>query len=117
MKKTLTILMVLLIAMWAVFANGEQEGTSKWPSQPVHIIGQSAAGSGPDVFIRQLQPQLQEALGASVVVENKAGSGGKLAADYVWKSKADGYTLLSHSSPLTTVTQISKDCDFSIRET
>jgi tripartite-type tricarboxylate transporter receptor subunit TctC len=116
MKKTFAILMVLLVAMCAVFASGEQEGTSTWPSEPIHIVGQSAAGSGPDLFIRQLQPQLQEALGTSIVVENKPGSGGKLASDYVWKSDPDGYTLLAHSSPLTTVTQISKDADFSIKD-
>ncbi len=108
--------MVLLAAASTVFANGEQEGTSNWPTQPIHIVGQSAAGSGPDLFIRQLQPELQKALKTSIVVENKAGSGGKLAADYVWSSDADGYTLLAHSSPLTTVTQISKDCDFTIKE-
>ena len=116
MKKRLTILMVLLTAAGTVFANGDQEGTAKWPTQPIHIINQSAAGSGPDLFIRQLQPNLQESLGASIVLENKAGSGGKLASDFVWKSEPDGYTLLAHSSPLTTVTQISKGCDYVIKD-
>lgn len=116
MKKTLSILMVLLIVMSTIFANGEQEATEKWPTQPIHIVGQSAAGSGPDLFVRQLQPALQKELGTSIVVENKAGSGGKLAADYVWKSAPDGYTLFAHSSPLTTVTQISKKADFSIKD-
>lgn len=87
-----------------------------WPSKPIHIIGQSAAGSGPDLFIRELQPELQRQLGTSIVVENKPGSGGQIASDYVWKAKPDGYTLLAHSSPLTTVTQISKKADFSIKD-
>ncbi len=108
--------MVLIATMCAVFAAGQEETADSWPSKPIHIVGQSAAGSGPDLFIRQLQPQLQDFLGTSIVVENKPGSGGQLASDYVWGSDPDGYTLLAHSSPLTTVTQISKECDFSIKD-
>lgn len=116
MKKSITIFLVLVFTLSAAFAAGDKESTSKWPTKPIHIIGQSAAGSGPDLFIRELQPELQKQLGASIVVENKEGSGGKLASDYVWNSKPDGYTLLAHSSPLTTVTQISKNCAYSIKD-
>ncbi len=94
--------------------SGDSEGWK--PSEPVHIVGQSEAGSGPDLFIRALQPYLQEELGVAVVVENAPGSGGKIAATQIWKAKADGYNLLSHSSPLTTVTEISKDGEYSVRE-
>lgn len=115
MKKLFVLLLVLATVVSAVFAQGAEE-TANWPTQPIHIIGQSAAGSGPDLFVRELQPLLQKELGVSIVVENKAGSGGKIASDYVWKANPDGYTLLAHSSPLTTVTQISKDCEYSIKD-
>ncbi len=115
MKKLFSVLMVLVLAVGFVFANGAQENAASWPTQPIHIIGQSAAGSGPDLFVRELQPLLQKELGVAIVVENKAGSGGKLASDYVWKAEPNGYTLLAHSSPLTTVTQISKNCTFDIK--
>ena len=92
------------------------QGTAWTPSQPVHIVGQSEAGSGADLFTRALQPYLQEALGVAVVVENAPGSGGKIACTQVWNAKPDGYTLLAHSSPLTTVTQISKDGVFNVRD-
>lgn len=95
---------------------GEAGGDGWKPTEPVHIVGQSEAGSGPDLFIRSLQPYLQEELGVAVVVENAPGSGGKIAATQIWKAKADGYNLLAHSSPLTTVTEISKDGEYSIRE-
>ena len=120
MKKVIVILMLFTLVLSSVVANGSQESSSQttpaWPTQPIHIIGQASAGAGPDLFVRELQPLLQEDLGTSVVVENKAGSGGKIACDYVWKSNPDGYTLLAHSSPLTTVTQISKKCDYSIKD-
>ncbi|MGN0907769.1 MAG: tripartite tricarboxylate transporter substrate-binding protein [Bullifex sp.] len=113
MKRTLMLLVLFISALGLVFANGAAEAgnastASNWPSQPIHIIGQASAGAGPDLFVRELQPLLQKILGTSVVVENKAGSSGKIACDYVWKAAPDGYTILAHSSPLTTVTQISK---------
>ena len=78
MKKALAILLVLVSAALAVYAGGSEEDLSKWPSKPIHIINQSAAGSGPDLFIRQMQPVLQKELGTSLVLESKEGSGGKL---------------------------------------
>lgn len=86
------------------------------PTQPIHIVGQSEAGSGADLFTRAMQPYLQEELGVAVVVENAPGSGGKIACTQVWNAAPDGYTLLAHSSPLTTVTQISKDGEFNVRD-
>lgn len=94
-----------------------ETAVSAWiPAQPIHIVGQSEAGSGADLFTRALQPYLQEELGVAVVVENAPGSGGKIACTQVWNADPDGYTLLAHSSPLTTVTQISKDGVFNVRD-
>lgn len=93
------------------------QGTAVWnPEEPIHIIVQAEAGAGPDLFVRTLQPYLQDELGVAIVVENAPGSGGQIACNQVWKAKPDGYTLLSMSSPLTTVTQISKDCDYNVRD-
>lgn len=92
------------------------EGTVWNPEEPIHIVVQAEAGAGPDLFVRTLQPYLQEELGVAVVVENAPGSGGQIACNQVWKAKPDGYTLLSMSSPLTTVTQISKNCDYNVRD-
>jgi tripartite-type tricarboxylate transporter receptor subunit TctC len=51
-------------------------------------------GGAPDTLARILSEKLQTTLGVSVTVENRAGAGGNIGADYVAKSKADGYTLL-----------------------
>ena len=98
----------------ALESDGE---TAAWnPEQPIHIVVQAEAGAGPDLFVRTLQPYLQEELGVAIVVENAPGSGGQIACNQVWKAKPNGYTLLSMSSPLTTVTQISKNCDYNVRD-
>ena len=69
-----------------------------YPNKPVRIIVPYAAGGGPDVLLRQISHRLGEALGQAVVIENKVGAAGVLAAQYVAQSPADGYTLLQGSN-------------------
>ena len=66
----------------------------KYPSHPVKIIVTFPPGSTPDTVARVVAPRLQESLGQPFVVENRAGAGGNVGADFVAKSPADGYTLL-----------------------
>ena len=68
-----------------------------YPERPVKIIVPFAAGGGPDIEVRRLAPKLGEALGGSVVVENRVGAAGILAAEVVTQAAPDGYTLLSGS--------------------
>jgi tripartite-type tricarboxylate transporter receptor subunit TctC len=68
-----------------------------YPSRPVKLIVPFAAGGGPDVQTRQLAPKLAEALGGSVVVENRVGAAGIVAAEVVAQSPPDGYTVLTGS--------------------
>ncbi|MDN8612150.1 Bug family tripartite tricarboxylate transporter substrate binding protein [Variovorax ginsengisoli] len=69
-----------------------------FPGKPVRIISPYAAGGGPDVQLRQAGPALGEALGQSIVIENKVGAAGVLAAQYVAQAAPDGYTLLMGSN-------------------
>ena len=69
-----------------------------YPERPVRVISPYAAGGGPDVQLRQASPALGAALGQSVVIENKVGAAGVLAAQYVAQQSTDGYTLLMGSN-------------------
>jgi tripartite-type tricarboxylate transporter receptor subunit TctC len=69
-----------------------------FPSRPLHIIVPWAPGGNIDITARVLAPALGEALGQSVVVDNRAGAGGTIGSLYVAKSAPDGYTLLLGSS-------------------
>ena len=71
---------------------------SEYPNRPVHLIVGFAAGGGNDVFGRLIAAKLSELIGQPVVVENRPGAGGRLAAEYVAKESADGYTLLVGAS-------------------
>ncbi|MCX6024486.1 MAG: tripartite tricarboxylate transporter substrate binding protein [Chloroflexi bacterium] len=66
----------------------------RYPSHPVKIIVTFPPGSTPDTVARVVAPRLQESLGQPFVVENRAGAGGNVGADFAAKSPADGYTLL-----------------------
>jgi tripartite-type tricarboxylate transporter receptor subunit TctC len=72
---------------WPVFAQ------SDFPSRPIRILVPTTAGGVPDVLARSVGQRMAESLGQPVVVENRAGAGGILAAEAVLKSPADGYTL------------------------
>src|SRR6185503_4859216 len=85
MKKILLVLGLLL-------ANACH--AQSWPSKPVRVIVNVAAGGVADVTARVLGARLQEALGQPFLVENRAGGDGYIGFDAVARSDADGHTLL-----------------------
>ncbi len=74
-----------------------------WPAdRPIHVIVGFGAGGGTDIVSRIIAQPLSELLKQSVIVENKVGAGGTLAAEYVARADKDGYTALM-TSPAHTV--------------
>ena len=70
-----------------------------WPQKPIRLLVGFAPGGGTDIVARTLGQRMSELLGQPVVVENRAGASGTIAADVVAKSPPDGYTLLvGHSN-------------------
>jgi tripartite-type tricarboxylate transporter receptor subunit TctC len=66
-----------------------------WPSQPIRLVVPYPAGGGTDFFARQVAPGMGDALGTTVVVENRPGASGMIGGQYVAKqAPADGYTFL-----------------------
>ncbi|MFN4361014.1 MAG: Bug family tripartite tricarboxylate transporter substrate binding protein [Hylemonella sp.] len=81
----------LLALALASFALGSQ-AAEPWPSKPVRLLVGFPAGTSPDLVARTLAEPLSKALGQPVVVENRPGAGGNIAADLVAKA-TDGHTL------------------------
>ncbi len=69
-----------------------------YPTKPVRLMVGFAPGGGTDVTSRLIAQKLTSLLGQSVVVENRAGASGAIAAEFVARSPADGYTLLMVAS-------------------
>jgi tripartite-type tricarboxylate transporter receptor subunit TctC len=79
------------------------QGAANFPNHPIRVLVSTAAGGGVDAFTRIVAAQMQTILGQPMAVENKAGAGGSFAADLVYHSAPDGYTLLaSQPAPITT---------------
>ena len=93
MRTTLTaILLALVVATAACQRSGGDP--SNFPNRPVTLVVGYSPGGTVDTAARGIQPYLQKALGASVIVENKPGSNALIAANYVAGARPDGYTLM-----------------------
>lgn len=84
-----------LLGMAAVLGLGAQGVEAQaWPAKPITLIVPFPPGGTTDVLARALAESLRTSLGQPVIVESKPGAGATLGADFVAKSKPDGYTLL-----------------------
>jgi tripartite-type tricarboxylate transporter receptor subunit TctC len=89
-----------LLAVLAACALGTAAPASAqgYPSKPVRFILGQAVGGGQDIISRALAQKLTETMGQSVIVDNRAGAGGTVAAAIAARAAPDGYTVLIVSS-------------------
>ena len=90
MKKTIAFFATLLVY---VCANAQS-----FPTKPIRLVVSYPPGGGADLMARLIAPRMSESLGQPVVVENKPGASGQIAAGEVARSPADGHTLLFDAS-------------------
>jgi tripartite-type tricarboxylate transporter receptor subunit TctC len=89
----LTLMRSLAVA-GLTFGAIQPASTQNYPDKPIHFVIAFVPGGATDTFARQINNDLQEALGQAVVIENRPGAGGYLAWSHVASSDPDGYTLL-----------------------
>jgi tripartite-type tricarboxylate transporter receptor subunit TctC len=86
--------MAIYLASLGSFLSVAQDVVGNFPNQPIHVIVGNAAGGGNDILARLIGQKLSDRLGQPVIIENKAGASGVIAAQYVAKARPDGHTLL-----------------------
>jgi tripartite-type tricarboxylate transporter receptor subunit TctC len=86
-----------------------------FPSKPIRIVVPFSAGGGVDTLARMVGQRLSEQVGQPVIIENKPGAGGNIAAGYVATQPADGYTLLIGANGLAANTTLYPNAGFDMR--
>ena len=95
MQAILLLGLKTLMALGAVvFCLSAQAQEAQWPAKPIKLVVPYTPGGGTDILGRMLGRRLADALGVSIVIENRPGSDGSIGTDAVAKASADGYTLL-----------------------
>ena len=84
--------MILLCA--DLLAGAVPAFAQQYPNKPIRIIVGFAAGGGNDIIVRVLTPRMTEGLGQSIIIDNRPGAQGIIAAEMGAKATPDGYTLL-----------------------
>src|SRR5258706_881738 len=90
------VIAALLLASYLLPAHAQEP--ADYPSKPIHILVGFTPGGGPDITARYIAQKLGETWNQQVIVDNRPGAGGKLAAGTVARAAPDGTTLLSVSS-------------------
>ncbi|HEX2544623.1 MAG TPA: tripartite tricarboxylate transporter substrate-binding protein [Ramlibacter sp.] len=100
----------VVLAGLATAALAQAQGT--WPTKPITLVVPFAAGGPTDVVARTLGAAMSKSLGQTVVVENKLGAGGTVAAAAVAKSAPDGYTFFIHHNGMATAPALYRKLNF-----
>lgn len=91
------IIFTAALALAALFASGGAAAQS-YPTKPIHFVVPFTPGSGTDIIARTVGDVMGRNMGQSIIVDNRPGAGGTIAAAQVARGEPDGYTVLVHSS-------------------
>ena len=100
-----------IFMLWAAMASAGV-GAQSYPTRPITLVVPFAAGGPTDVVARALSIPMGKALGQTVLVENKVGAGGTVAAGAVARAAPDGYTFLIHHNGMATAPALYRKLSF-----
>jgi len=95
---------VMVISLAGVFSAADSLAQDRYPARQITILIGTAAGGGQDVMTRILANQLRQVIGQQVIVENRTGANGVIAAGLLVKAKPDGHTLIVNGAQWNALT-------------
>ena len=102
----------LLAAVTAVAMPHGAHGQQKFPNKPIRLVVAFTPGGTTDILARMVAPGMSETFGQPLVIENRPGAGGVLAATIVAKAPPDGYTLLATSAAVSISAVLSSNAQY-----
>src|SRR4051812_47592560 len=102
----------ILVAAAALAVSITASSQANWPTRPISLVVPFAAGGPTDVVARTLGASMMKTLGQTIVIENKLGAGGTVAAAYVARSAPDGYTFFIHHNGMATAPALYRKLSF-----
>jgi tripartite-type tricarboxylate transporter receptor subunit TctC len=102
---------VWMLSIGMLFLGMDAAHGQTYPNKVIRVVT-SDAGGGNDFAARLVSPGLAAGLGQPVIVENRGGGGGSIAADTVAKAAPDGYTLLCYASNIWVIPFLRDDCPY-----
>ena len=97
-RRTRAIAALAVGVLAAGVVHAQRAEAQSFPSKPIRVILALSAGSAADIIPRLVYEQLGQQLGQTLIIENRPGAGGTIAANAVAKADPDGYTILAHSN-------------------
>jgi len=102
-KSMWVALALAAVATTSGAAQAQTDPAANYPNKPIRVIVPFAAGGGNDIFARLVGGKLQEFLGQNLIIENRPAAGGRIAAEFVTREPADGYTLFVGASGVMSI--------------
>lgn len=109
----LVVASIVLAASWSGLARAQS--ADGFPSRPIRIVVPFPPGGATDIIARVIAQKLTEQMGLPIIVENKAGANGNIAAEFVAKAQPDGYTLLYNTSSIALSPALYKKLGYDVR--
>src|SRR5687767_1937479 len=106
-------LALLATAALLAASPANSQGAADYPNRPIKVVVTVPAGGGVDTVTRMVTDRMRQRLGQPMVIENRGGAGGNIAAQEVFTAEPDGYTLMaSQPAPITTNAVLYKKLNF-----
>ena len=108
MRKSLIALAIAL----AAFGLANTASAQGYPNRPIRIVVPYAAGGGVSILGQIIGNKMSELMKQPIIIENRPGAGGNIGADMVAKSPPDGYTILLHTSAMSSASSLYSKLSF-----